>query len=257
MDCRNVRDLADSYLSEQLLVETNHELLRHLESCPSCRAEIEARRVLRGRLRSAFAQAEDLRPRGDFADDLARHLRPTPAVVSRRTMLRSWWAVAAGLALTTGGALFVRQSRARSALAELARVAAGDHRNCAVRFSLAERPIPLDEAGRRFGSPYADMAGFSLPSLDRPVRSIDRHSCVYGGQRFAHLVFTYDARLTSLLVTAEGAPSGVRLEQETDGLHTVSLPAGRFLGFLVAETDAATLLSLARTLSSSLSASLT
>ena len=40
MQCREVRELADSFLSEQLLVETNHEIVRHLETCPDCRADI-------------------------------------------------------------------------------------------------------------------------------------------------------------------------------------------------------------------------
>ena len=58
MQCRDVRELADSFLSEQLLVETNHELLRHLDTCPDCRADMAGRRALRDGLRAAFARAE-------------------------------------------------------------------------------------------------------------------------------------------------------------------------------------------------------
>ena len=54
MECRDVRELADSFLSEQLLVETTHDILRHLAQCPSCRAEMESRRRLRTALRGAF-----------------------------------------------------------------------------------------------------------------------------------------------------------------------------------------------------------
>ena len=39
MHCRDVRELADSFLTGQLLVETNHEVVKHLETCPECRAE--------------------------------------------------------------------------------------------------------------------------------------------------------------------------------------------------------------------------
>ena len=48
MNCRDVREVADSFLGEELLTETNHEILRHLENCPTCRTEIDARRRLRG-----------------------------------------------------------------------------------------------------------------------------------------------------------------------------------------------------------------
>ena len=54
MNCRDVREIADSFLCEELLTETNHEILRHLDTCPSCRTEIDARRRLRGALRDAF-----------------------------------------------------------------------------------------------------------------------------------------------------------------------------------------------------------
>ena len=160
MQCRDVRELADSFLSEQLLVETNHELLRHLETCPDCRVDIAGRRAIRDRLRAAFARAEDLRPRPEFTAELLATLRPAqPATdISRRSVLQSWWALAAGLAVAAGGGLFVRHSSSRSRLGMLARDAAGDHQNCAVTFNLAERPIPLEDAGRRYGAPYAALA---------------------------------------------------------------------------------------------------
>ena len=42
MNCRDVREVADSFLCEELLTETNHEILRHLDTCPSCRTELHA-----------------------------------------------------------------------------------------------------------------------------------------------------------------------------------------------------------------------
>ena len=40
--CEKIRGYLDSYISNELLVETNHEVLRHLEGCPDCREELEA-----------------------------------------------------------------------------------------------------------------------------------------------------------------------------------------------------------------------
>jgi hypothetical protein len=197
MQCRDVRELADSFLSEQLLVETNHELLRHLETCPDCRADIAGRRAMRDGLRAAFSRAEELRPRPEFAAELLAKLRPSlpeipsaPAKeISRRSVLQSWWALAAGVVLAAGGGLVVRNSNNRSRLGALAREAAGDHQNCAVKFALAERPIQLEEAGRRYGAPYAALATFELPAVDGSLEMLERHSCVYQGRRYGHVVF--------------------------------------------------------------------
>jgi hypothetical protein len=215
-------------------VETNHDVLQHLESCPDCRADIGRRREMRDQLRRAFDAADPLRPRPEFAAELAAALRPALAQPSRRSVLRSWWAVAAGLAAAAGGGLVFRQQRERSRLAALARIAAGDHQNCALTFRLSEHPLPMDEAGRRFGLPYRALTTFVPPMPDGPVQVLDRHACVYDSHRFAHVVFRHgSAPPISLLVLAAPPPSSVTLEPTVDDTTVISLPAGRYLGFVV------------------------
>ena len=46
--------MIDSYLSDELLVETNHDVLRHLENCPACRSHLASCRVVRLKARSAL-----------------------------------------------------------------------------------------------------------------------------------------------------------------------------------------------------------
>ncbi len=253
MQCRDVRELADSFLSEQLLVETNHELVRHLETCPDCRADIAARRALRDTLRAAFTRADDLQPRPELAAELLTKLRPRQATISRRSLLQSWWAIAAGVVLAAGGGAVVRDSRSRSRLAALARQAAGDHQNCAVKFNLAERPIRLEEAGRRYGPPYAALATFDTSALEAPLEALERHACVYQGRRFGHVVFRYHGAIVSLLVTDGTPPPAPVLEANDGGLEVAALPAGRFVGFVVANLDRPQVLQLARILSAPLS----
>src|SRR5215470_12567089 len=73
--CHDFREMADSYLSDELLTETNHDMINHLESCAECRRELTARRNLRLNLRASFARADTLRTRDEFADNLRRELR--------------------------------------------------------------------------------------------------------------------------------------------------------------------------------------
>jgi len=237
MQCRDVRELADSFLTEQLLVETNHDVVRHLETCAACRAEFDARRAVREKLRSAIARSAELAPRPAFASELADALRPAGTAMTRRSVLRSWWAVAASLIVAAGGGIFVRELRSRQRLAALARQAAGDHQNCAVRFNLAEQPIALEEAGRRFGAPYAALATFELPRADAPLEGVERHSCVYDGSRFGHIVFRYDGALASLLVTAGEPPDAPEIVTADGPGAIASLPAGQFVAFIVADLD--------------------
>ena len=261
MDCRTVRELADSFLSEQLLVETNHEVLRHVETCAACRAELAARSAIRERLRGAFANAAELTSRPEFAAELAARLRqrsgPAGAMpaqeISRRSLLRSWWTAAAGVLLAAGGTMVgVRQARSRSQLAALAVTAAGDHQNCAITFNLAERPIPLEEASRRYGMPYGQMASFDVPALTPAAEVLERHSCIYGDHRFAHVVFRYRGAVTSLLVTRGAGPSQPRIEGKGGSPAVASLPAGDFVAFVVADLPADDVLQVARTIAAPL-----
>src|SRR5712675_932478 len=74
MQCREFREIADSYLGNELIVETNHEVISHLEQCPECRRELAARRELRSQLRQAFIKTPENQLRPEFADHLRTQL---------------------------------------------------------------------------------------------------------------------------------------------------------------------------------------
>jgi hypothetical protein len=77
MRCQEFRQMIDSYLNDELLVETNHEVLRHLESCTACRSELAAHRALQTRLRAAVKSAPEMRINPVFARRLEANLRQT------------------------------------------------------------------------------------------------------------------------------------------------------------------------------------
>src|SRR5689334_16445302 len=108
MQCSEVRELLESHLGQELMVETTHELIRHLDSCPDCLAELEARPQLRAALRQAFTSSEALRPRPDFGTEVTARLRTTPARSSSGHLWR-WEALAASLLIVASlGALVMR-----------------------------------------------------------------------------------------------------------------------------------------------------
>ena len=115
MHCREFREVADSYLSDELLVETNHDMIVHLEGCAECRRELAARRELRTTLRASFDKAEELQIRDQFADRVRRELRDAAMIkatpISRR---RVWVAIAACLLVAAAIALSVVWQRQRA-----------------------------------------------------------------------------------------------------------------------------------------------
>jgi anti-sigma factor RsiW len=205
MQCRDARELLDSFLAEELLVETNHELLRHLSGCPDCKADLESRSGLRSRLKQAFERRADFQVRPEFVDEVASRLR-TAALMPARPWQVGWLTAAAASILLTGA---VSAYFLRGRVPEIAAEAAGDHQNCAVKFALAERPISLEEAASRYDPAYARLRNTPPDDVSTAAGTLhvaDRHSCVFHNRRFGHVVFRLDTHLVSVLMTSDDSP---------------------------------------------------
>lgn len=75
MRCHELREIADSFLSDELTIETNHDVIEHLEACAACRDELEACRHLRKRLREACAGAPEAQVSEEFVERLRGQLQ--------------------------------------------------------------------------------------------------------------------------------------------------------------------------------------
>jgi len=202
MNCQQFRQIMDSYIGDELLVETNHDVLRHLENCPACLEELSTRRYLRTKLRSAIRNSADARINPVFARHLEANLRQIALRPTVWEKLKAGTYVnspifAAGIAacllfVVLFGVNRLRQSPAmeqasieqeqelkpvenqqtaatnepsivKAAWREVTREAVGDHENCALHFRLKEEPITLDSATKKFGAFNKD--------LDKTVKS--------------------------------------------------------------------------------------
>lgn len=266
MNCRDVREVADSFLTDQLLTETNHEILQHLDTCPSCRTEIDARRRLRGALRDAFNRAPELQPSAELRNRLRDQLREAPAHRARAWSLpRQWLALAAGVVLTAGlaSAVFLSRGDAVNPIASsdlMARDAIGDHRNCALKFRLVRKPVPLEEAAEQYDSAYRVLLSTppdEIQTPDGPARVKERHSCAYGARRFGHVIMEYRGRVVSLLMTAnDGAGRSVGddaiphfIGRPMNGLSVVSVTGTQHAILLVGDLDSGELAELSKAVS--------
>ena len=252
MECREVRPLIEAFVSEQLLVETTQAIVAHLERCPGCRAEVDGLRRTRTALRSAVETSADLSPRPEFLSMLAGRLQ-TEAARRRPARLRrrAWMAIAASLIVVVGSAVALREWSA-STLEALLHAAVGDHRFCALTFKLAEPPIPLAEAAQRFGGVHALLAAVEPDTTTLsggPLRVLERHSCVFEGRRFVHIVLHYKDEPISVLVPTDrdqlssdlwgvGPPTdGTTAVTVNEGFHVASFRSARHVVFVVSSLN--------------------
>ncbi len=314
MQCREFREVADSYLSSELMVETNHGVISHLEQCVECRQELKARRELRDKLRKAFINSPENQLSPEFAARLSTRLQdyapgtPGEHLVSARGWRSSmtkkhvqWLALAACLLLALGlGLVIVRkrlvepkapreiavskpkenesaevnpQTPVTIVKTELARSAVGDHRDCAIKFRLAEKPIDLDVAGQKYDPVYINLTKAVLSqqgAAPLDAQFVEAHSCVFEGRRFAHLVLRYRGRVVSFLVTdiepTKGAqPKSLRTSadpqvitcSEFEGYKVSCFETARHAVFVVSDLPEDENLALARALAPSVFAHIT
>jgi anti-sigma factor RsiW len=283
MQCRDFRELADSYLSDELLIETNHDMMRHLESCADCRGELAARRGLRSKLREGFQHAPELQISDEFANALKAQLRAV--ALSRSSLITgrvAYIAIAASLVIAAAfGFRFVYQQywrtqnpppinssvtpNDRSAVlsAALAESVIGDHRDCALNHRLDEKPIPLDEAGRSYDPIYSELVSVVMSEgmLPEGVELVAGHSCVFKGKRFGHVILKYHDQIVSVLVTNNegedhGAPTSaeqVVAGSQFDGYQLAHFETARHAVYVVSGLSDAENLSIARAIAPSVS----
>ncbi len=213
MECRNFKELLDSYLSDELAVESNHQIIRHSELCPNCRSEMAARRNMRSMLRESV-KATTASP--DFKNRLRNSLReeanPVPTTVEKISLwnrLLSSFAIqkfafaSAILIAFAAGAFYIFQPskvEAAELSPQLFSQAAGDHDYCSAKWLQYQNPVT-----EMFGADSIDPEFKNLPQLSQHqalgLTLHHAHFCEQEGRTFAHLVYTRGNEMISLLIT--------------------------------------------------------
>ncbi len=218
MNCRDFREIIDSYLCDELLTETNHEVLRHLEFCANCRGVIETRRILRARIKSAVVNAADFQIRDDFYSGLCERLKQASTADNSEkksfwTINKSMLAFAASIIFVAGLGFWFMQTppenypridvariNQEAQRASFAEIAAGDHQNCAVKYNLEEHPVEINLASAQ----YADLRQAVLTPLENSTGKyelLESHNCKFKGHTFTHIVFRHQGKVVSVLLT--------------------------------------------------------
>jgi anti-sigma factor RsiW len=252
--CERICGYFDSYLSNELLVETNHEVLRHLESCPRCAAELEARARLRGRLQTAVRATPV--PEGLSA-------RVERALRDKRTRPNLGVYLLAAAAASILCLVVVNQVRthanpeeailrkASGRLAAVLNVGLRDHLHCAVFRKYSKQPEPATQMAAQLGPEFAGLAPLIQAKLPANFRILQGHRCQVAGREYVHFIISSGDKLLSLVLTRKQpgeSLSGGIYQEGVDRFQVVGFESHDYLVYLISDMDAQQNLQLAANL---------
>jgi hypothetical protein len=249
MNCRDFRDIADTYLSDELLVETNHDVLRHLENCGNCREELNLRRITRTQLRSAIISDEETTINPIFANKMKLALREQ----SQQTSWLNWKILTPVFAtLLIGFVWFYSGTNVANlgsnATHTLAVKAQDLHEECGISH--------VKEWSEQSPKVSAEAINLVRSLISADTKIIDKHDCEFEGKRFSHYILKRGNKILSVLTTEseyKNATNSNSVDTITSEKNTTfqvaSFQNKQNIIFVISDMTEAENLSIARTLS--------
>lgn len=234
--CEKTRRYLDAYVSNELLIETNQEVLHHLEACLECAAEADARLRVKARLKTAVeAQSAPAGLQSKIRGDLQRHSPRSPIPVS----WTRWAVAAAAAAILIAGISIIRSRNALPDIADrqaqdafiqkvsetlsaVLRVGLGDHIHCAVFRRYPKDPPSLERLTETIGPEYQDLVPLVKTAVSTQYSIIMAHQCSYGSRHFVHVALSDGSHLVSLVIARK--EPGESLDALTPTVHTSGVP---------------------------------
>jgi anti-sigma factor (TIGR02949 family) len=269
--CARIRRHLDAYLSNELLVETTSDVLRHLETCEACSRELEARTRLRDALRRA---AGSQIPPEELRQSIQRQLRKMePGFFGGSHRLV--WALALVIVVILGGIAAqqsIRGLRGRRIVASVLAIGVSDHVQCAIKgHNYPDIANPPEQLRQKLGPQYAgllEVVQQKLPGFE----VLEAHICSIPGspRKYVHFITRGRGTILSVILTrregaqfpngnafSSGASGGVNLyEAHLQGMNAAGFESKEYLGFVVSDLSQDTTVQIANVLAPPLIAAL-
>jgi anti-sigma factor (TIGR02949 family) len=269
--CARIRRHLDAYLSNELLVETTSEVLRHLESCEACSRELEARIRVRDALRRVAASQIPPEALRQSIQRQLRKMQPGYFGSSRRLA----WAVAFVMVVVLGGIAteqWIRVQRGRRIVDSVLALGVSDHLQCAIKgHNYPDIANPPEQLRQKLGPRYAgllEVVQQELPGFE----VLEAHICSIQGspRKYVHFITRGRGTILSVILTrSEGAqfPNGKALrsgasgsvnlyEAHLEGTNAAGFEARGYFGFVVSDLSQAITVQIASELAPPLKAAL-
>src|SRR5208283_3691801 len=202
--CGRIRRQLDAYLSNELLVETTSDVLRHLESCEACSRELEARTQVRDALRRAAASQV---PPEELRHSIQRELRKTQPSLLGGSRTLTWSAALAGVLVVVLAGIateeWIRVLRGRQIVASVLAIGVADHVQCAIKgHNYPNVANPPDKLRRQLGPEYAgllDVVQQKLPGFE----VLEAHICSIPNspRKYVHFITRGRGTILSVILT--------------------------------------------------------
>jgi len=270
--CELIRQYLDSYLSNELLVETASEVVRHLESCESCSRDLESRT----RVRDALQRAVVNRPVPESVRaDVLRSLRESQPRSFMRPGTTRWaigFASIAFILLSLFAANWMSLRRGEQLVASILKLGVSDHIVCAIKgHSYPEVAVPPDQIRNKLGVRYAvllQVVQERLPGFE----VLEGHICSIPGsdRKYVHFITRGQGTILSVILTerngaalptdklllrADSGGLGI-YRDHLSGMEIAGFESGQYFAFVVSDLNQKELLQLARRLAPALNETL-
>jgi Putative zinc-finger len=266
--CERIRRYFDAYLDNELLVETTHEVSRHLSVCLECIKILNDRARLKRDLKRVVDQ--------ETAPAMLLESIQT-AIRGRKRFfdldVRRWVLVVASIVvLATGGIIALRSTNVFAPLVtasrdsfelisaqaqELMRVGLVDHVYCALVVGKWREFLSLEhmkqETGREaLGPEFIDLVPLVTEKVGPNLHVVQGHRCVANHRQYVHIILTGDKGvILSLVITKKSGEaldhanivatlqaSGVPVYSANQGqLEIAAFETSRYLAYVVSNLD--------------------
>lgn len=192
--CQAARRYVDSYIDNELTVDSIHQVLPHLESCADCKRYFEERRSLKLAVKKAVLSTDSA-----YSADaawLTKTLARDGALTRRVVMMAVPGALAAGVA-GLGVFRFWRRRPDDVQMTRMLAAAVMDHKHCAMGGMYPATPRPDEEMAAALGPQYTPLIAV-VRGLSSGYQVQEGHRCEVGGRNYIHFILKNGADLVSL-----------------------------------------------------------
>lgn len=234
-DCANTVRLLDSFLVNEVTPEEFSRVSKHLEACPSCLQELDMRRRVRARVRSAV-QEQPVDPY--LKTRVLANVRAEQRGDGWFTWQRGISAVAATLVMCIGvfaayelGHLRWTTASQDSFIASISKRVAGimsvglrEHVHCSVFRKYPKNPRPLETVRRHLPESYQPVIPMLAAHVPKDFHVAIAHECGYGDRDVIHIGLKGGSKLMSLIITRKRAGDRFTADDATSVLAAASTP---------------------------------